>query len=69
MMFEKEDNVTWALERCHELLHSKDLYPKLVFIDRDNALMNVVDIVFPEATTLLCEYHIERHVSAKCKTD
>jgi len=25
MMSEKEYNVTWALERCRELLHSKDL--------------------------------------------
>jgi len=69
MMYEKEEHVTWALERCRELLHSKDLYPNIVVVDRDNALMNVVDIVFHEATALLCEYHIERNARAKCKTD
>lgn len=57
-MYEKEDNNTWALERCHEMLHSKNLYPKVVVTDRDNALMNVGDTVFPEATALLCEYRI-----------
>jgi len=31
--------------------------------------MNVVDTVFPGATALLCEYHIERNVRAKCKTN
>jgi len=61
-MSEKEDNVSWALERCRELLHSKVIYPKVLNTGRDNALMNVMDTVFPEATTLLCEYHIERNV-------
>jgi len=37
-------------------------------MDRDNALMNVVDTIFPEATALLCEYHIKRNVRSKCKT-
>ncbi|XP_024630682.2 protein FAR1-RELATED SEQUENCE 5-like [Medicago truncatula] len=69
MMYEKEEHVTWALERCRKLLHSKDLYPKVVVTDHDNALMNDVDTVFPESTALLCEYHIERNVRAKCKTD
>jgi len=31
--------------------------------------MNVVDTIFPKDTALLCEYHIERNVRAKCKTD
>jgi hypothetical protein len=39
MMYEKGYNVSWTLERCRELLHSKDIYP--------NALMNVMDTFFP----------------------
>lgn len=46
IMYEKGDNVTWALEMCRDLLNSKDISPKVVVTDRDNALMNVVDIVF-----------------------
>jgi len=59
VMSDKEDNVSWALERCCELLHSKAIYPKVIVTDRDNALMNVVDTIFPEVTAMLCEYHIE----------
>jgi len=69
MMSEKQDNLTLALERCHELLHSKDLYPKVVVTDRDNALINVVETLFHDTTTILCSYHIGQNVRAKCKTD
>lgn len=58
MMFEKEDKVTWAIERCHDLLKSKDISPKVMVTYWNNALMNDVNIVFPKATTLLCEFHI-----------
>ena len=50
-------------------MHSKDLYPKVVVTDRDNALINVVEKVFPDATTLLCSYRIGQNVRAKCKLD
>jgi len=33
MMSEKENNANWALERFRELLHSNDLYPKVVITD------------------------------------
>ena len=51
------------------MLHSKDLYPKVVVTDRDNALIKAVEKVFPKATTLLCSYHIGQNVRAKCKVD
>jgi len=69
MMSEKQDNVYWALEMCLEMLHSKDLYPKVVVTDQENALINDVEKVFPKATTLLCSYHIGQNVRAKCKLD
>jgi len=69
ILSERQDNVNWALESCREMLHSKDLYPKVVVTDRDNALINVVEKVFPDATTLLCLYQIGQNVRAKCKLD
>jgi hypothetical protein len=69
MMSERQDNVYWALERCREMLHSKDFYPKVVVTDWDNALINAVEKVFLDATTLLCSYHIGQNVKAKCKLD
>ena len=38
-------------------------------LDRDNTLINVVEKVFPNATTLLCSYHIGQNVRAKYKLD
>ncbi|KAL5130732.1 hypothetical protein HKD37_12G033745 [Glycine soja] len=35
---------------------------------RDLALMNAVKIVFPECTNLLCRFHIDKNVKAKCKS-
>ena len=60
MKSEKEDKVSWALERCRNLLYSKYISTKVVVTDRNHALMNDVDIVFIKASALLCEYHIER---------
>ena len=41
--------------------------PRVVLTDRDLALMNVVDRVFPESTALLCKWHIGRNVLTNCK--
>ncbi|KAL5127975.1 hypothetical protein HKD37_14G040311 [Glycine soja] len=35
---------------------------------RDLALMNALKIVFSECTNLLCRFHIEKNVKAKCKS-
>ena len=35
--------------------------------DRDIALMNVIRIMFLEAYNLLCRFHIDKNVKAKCK--
>ncbi|RXY50090.1 hypothetical protein DD573_29750 [Klebsiella pneumoniae] len=40
----------------------------VIFTDRDLALMNVVKTVFSDATNLLCRFHIDKNVKAKCKT-
>jgi hypothetical protein len=69
MMCKRQDNVNWALESCRELLHSKDLYLKVVVTDWDNVLINAVEKVFLDATTLFCSYHIGQNVRAKCKLD
>ncbi len=41
--------------------------PKVIVCDRDFALMNVINIVFPKRTNLLCRFHINKNVKAKCK--
>jgi len=41
--------------------------PKVIVCDRDLALMNAINIMFPKATNLLCRFHINKNVKAKCK--
>ena len=42
--------------------------PRVVVTDKDLTLMNAVKIVFPESTNLLCQFHIDKNMKAKCKT-
>jgi len=44
-----------------------DVYPQVIVSDRDPALMNAISVVFPEATNILCRFHINKNVKAKCK--
>jgi len=67
--FELEDDFTWALTKVKGLLSSKDNMPKVIVTDKDDALMNVVDTVFPETYTMLCFFHIGKNVRAKCIAD
>ena len=45
-----------------------DALPGVIVTDRDLSLMNTVKTVFPDATNLLCQFHIDKNVKAKCKT-
>ncbi|KAH1214178.1 hypothetical protein GmHk_14G041962 [Glycine max] len=45
-----------------------DTLPEVIVTDRDLSLINAVKTVFPDATNLLCWFHIDKNVKAKCKT-
>jgi len=45
-----------------------DALPGVIVTDRDLALKNALKTVFPDATNLLCRFHINKNVKAKCKT-
>jgi len=62
------NNVVWALERFQGLFLRRDSLPVVIVNDRDLTLMNIVKTVFPECTNLLCRFHIDKNVKAKCKT-
>jgi len=46
-----------------------DVYPRVIVSDRDSALINVISVVFPEACHILCRFHIDNNVKAKCKKE
>ena len=65
---EHVNNIVWALERFQGLFLRNDRLPVVIITDRDLALMNAVKTVFPECTNLLCRFHIDKNVKAKCKS-
>ncbi|KAH1249807.1 putative protein FAR1-RELATED SEQUENCE 10 [Glycine max] len=65
---ERVNNLVWALERFRGLLLRNDRLPVVIVTDRDLALMNAVKVVFPECKNLLCRFHIDKNVKAKCKS-
>ncbi|XP_058741481.1 protein FAR1-RELATED SEQUENCE 5-like [Vicia villosa] len=53
---EREENFTWELERLKLLFYSKKLLPDVMVTDRELALMNAIDSVYPNASHLLCTW-------------
>ncbi|KAI5390399.1 hypothetical protein KIW84_075642 [Lathyrus oleraceus] len=67
MESEQTENFCWILEKLKELFVKKDLCPQVILTDRDLALMKAIEIVFPRSINLLCRFHINKNVGAKCK--
>ncbi|KAH1194436.1 Protein FAR-RED ELONGATED HYPOCOTYL 3 [Glycine max] len=62
------NNVVWALEWFRGIFLRRDALPGVIVTNRDLTLMNVVKTVFPECINLLCNFHINKNVKAKCKS-
>ncbi|KAI5410962.1 hypothetical protein KIW84_056202 [Lathyrus oleraceus] len=67
MESEQTENFCWVLEKLKELFVKKDLCPQVILTYRDLALMKSIEIVFPRSINLLCRFHINKNVGAKCK--
>jgi hypothetical protein len=65
---ERADNFVWALGCLRSLIATEDGVPQVIVTDRDMALLNAVTEVFPTSRNLLCQFHINKNVKAKCKT-
>ncbi|KAH1065236.1 hypothetical protein J1N35_030223 [Gossypium stocksii] len=63
---EKEDNYNWALT-CLKLTLEECMYPRVIVTDRELALMNACQQVFPDATRLLCRWHITENIKKHCR--
>ena len=58
---------SYGQQKLKGLFFRGDVYPQVIVSDRDLALMNTISVVFPEATNILCQFHINKNVKAKCK--
>ncbi|KAF3901952.1 hypothetical protein ABW20_dc0100979 [Dactylellina cionopaga] len=67
MRAEKEADYAWAISIMRELLG--DTAPKALVTDRELALMNAIQVYFPqpETTNLLCVWHINKNIAANHK--
>ncbi|XP_061998453.1 uncharacterized protein LOC133715810 isoform X2 [Rosa rugosa] len=63
---EKEDNYVWALNRLRDVLDGCAM-PNVIVTDKDLELMRAVEMVFPSARHMLCKWHINKNVLAKCR--
>jgi hypothetical protein len=66
MECEKMENYCWVLEKLKGLFIKQDLFPHVILTDRELALMNAIEVVFPHAVNLLCTWHINKNVNARC---
>ena len=55
----------WALSAFSEML-GPDICPSVIVTDM--ALMKAIKVVFPNASNLLCVWHIEKNIVSKCKS-
>jgi len=65
---EHVNNLVWALQRFEGPFLKRDALPGVIVTNRDQTLMNAVKAVFPDCTNLLCSFHINKNVKAKCKS-
>ncbi|KAK9676759.1 hypothetical protein RND81_11G098300 [Saponaria officinalis] len=63
---EKVEDYVWALQMFREMVDSL-FEPMVIVSDREGALMKAISIVFPQTTHLLCIWHIQKNIVAKCK--
>lgn len=66
---ETEEDYTWALERLKSLLYEQcgAALPSAILTDRCLALINAASTIFPSAATLLCLWHANKAVLARCQ--
>ncbi|XP_052300876.1 PKS-NRPS hybrid synthetase cheA-like [Citrus sinensis] len=63
---EREDNYSWALDKLKGFMDN-NMLPSVIVTDREVALMNAIQNVFPTATHILCRWHISKNVLSNCK--
>ena len=66
MEAEGEGNSAWPLGVVRSII-SEDALPDVIVTDRELSLMKAINSVFPNTRHLLCKWHINKNVLARCK--
>lgn len=64
---ESEEDYSWALQHLRSLYQQE--LPSVILTDRCLAAMNAVTTWFPSSRSLLCLWHVNKAVLARCKPD
>jgi hypothetical protein len=65
---EKGPDYDWAIEKFEEVMNSHEIpEPDTWVTDRELALMNTLDYIFPDSDHLLCTWHVNMNILANCR--
>lgn len=64
---EDEQSYVWAIEQLEKLFYMVKREPTCLVTDREKALMNAIDMIFPMAKCLLCRRHVRKNVEDYAK--
>lgn len=67
MRKEEEEDYVQVLTMFRNIL-GVDCHLFVIVTDKELALMNAIQVVFPSSKNLLCVWHIEENILAKCKS-
>ena len=59
---EEEGNYVWAMEQLSKLFQKENKELTCFVTDREKALMNEVDQIFPKSQFLLCRRHVRKNI-------
>ena len=65
---EKEEDYEWAMTQFEELLEEHGIpWPLSIVTDRELALINALETVFPKVVHILCTWHVNMNILANCR--
>jgi len=68
LLGETKGDYTWAIRQLRNIMATSSIQePVSIITDRELALINCIDTLFPELTHLLCRWHVNINVLAKTK--
>ena len=62
------DDYSWALHTFRRLLNANPL-PEVMVTGREMALINSIEQTFPAVKHILCKWHLEKDILAKCRSN
>ncbi|XP_026402119.1 uncharacterized protein LOC113297758 isoform X2 [Papaver somniferum] len=66
MEAETEAHYSWALS-CLRTIYDAESLPSVFVTEKESALIRGISDIFPQASQLLCTYHISKDVASNCK--